>query len=261
MIKSPIYYTGNKYKLLSQILPFIPTNINTFVDVFGGSGTVLFNVIAKHHIYNEINPKVYELFKLIQENPLDKILFQINQWGLDNTNTQAYLNARNDYNINPTPIKLFSLICHSFSNQIRFNKNGGFNLPFGRRTITSQTIDNFIDVGKFFDVNDITTYNLDFIDIPISPGSFLYCDPPYLNSCATYNEKDGWNDESENVLRNFLCNYDGMWALSNEIVKNFTLIDWANSNGYTTHKLNYSYKSCNYQRKCDKTEEVLITNY
>ena len=36
MIKSPLNYTGRKYKLLPQILPYFPSNINTFVDMFCG---------------------------------------------------------------------------------------------------------------------------------------------------------------------------------------------------------------------------------
>lgn len=35
-IKSPLNYTGGKYKLLPQIIPMLPSNINTFVDLFGG---------------------------------------------------------------------------------------------------------------------------------------------------------------------------------------------------------------------------------
>ena len=42
-IKSPINYIGNKYKLISQIEPLFPRKINKFIDVFGGSGTVLIN--------------------------------------------------------------------------------------------------------------------------------------------------------------------------------------------------------------------------
>ena len=35
-IKSPINYTGGKYRLLNKIIPLFPENINTFVDFFGG---------------------------------------------------------------------------------------------------------------------------------------------------------------------------------------------------------------------------------
>lgn len=46
-IKSPINYVGNKYKLIEQMIGLFPEKIKTFVDVFGGSGTVLINVRAR----------------------------------------------------------------------------------------------------------------------------------------------------------------------------------------------------------------------
>ena len=57
-IKSPLNYVGGKYKLLSQILPLFPSNINTFVDLFGGGGNVIVNVKAEHCIYNDILKQV-----------------------------------------------------------------------------------------------------------------------------------------------------------------------------------------------------------
>lgn len=50
-IKSPIFYMGNKYKLLDQLIPFFPTDINVFYDIFGGSGVVSANVSAKYIKY------------------------------------------------------------------------------------------------------------------------------------------------------------------------------------------------------------------
>ena len=35
-VKSPLNYTGGKHKLLPQILPLFPEEINTFVDLFTG---------------------------------------------------------------------------------------------------------------------------------------------------------------------------------------------------------------------------------
>ena len=37
-IQSPLNYTGGKYKLLNQLIPLFPKNINTFIDLFGGGG-------------------------------------------------------------------------------------------------------------------------------------------------------------------------------------------------------------------------------
>ena len=41
MIQSSIHYMGNKFKLLPQMLPYFPKNINKFYDLFGGSGSTL----------------------------------------------------------------------------------------------------------------------------------------------------------------------------------------------------------------------------
>jgi hypothetical protein len=37
-IKSPLNYTGGKYKLLPQLLEVFPKQVDTFVDLFAGGG-------------------------------------------------------------------------------------------------------------------------------------------------------------------------------------------------------------------------------
>lgn len=38
-VKSPLNYTGGKYKLLDDIIPLFPIKVDTFVDVFAGGST------------------------------------------------------------------------------------------------------------------------------------------------------------------------------------------------------------------------------
>ena len=52
-IASPLNYTGGKYKLLPQIFPLFPDNVNTFVDIFCGGCNVGINVNAQHIICND----------------------------------------------------------------------------------------------------------------------------------------------------------------------------------------------------------------
>lgn len=44
LIKSPLNYTGGKYKLLPQILSFFPEKVPLFIDLFCGGGNVGINV-------------------------------------------------------------------------------------------------------------------------------------------------------------------------------------------------------------------------
>lgn len=64
-IKSPLNYTGGKYKLLPQILPLFPKEINTFYDLFGGGFNVGINANAHKVIYNDINSYVVNLLQYI----------------------------------------------------------------------------------------------------------------------------------------------------------------------------------------------------
>ena len=45
--QSAINYTGGKFKLIPQLLPLFPSNINNFYDVFAGGANVTINVQAK----------------------------------------------------------------------------------------------------------------------------------------------------------------------------------------------------------------------
>ena len=53
MIQSPLNYTGGKYKLLPQILPLFPKDIDVFVDLFCGGCNVGVNVESNRVIYND----------------------------------------------------------------------------------------------------------------------------------------------------------------------------------------------------------------
>ena len=97
----------------------------------------------------------------------------------------------------------------------------------------------------------------------------VYCDPPYLITCASYNEQDGWSETEERQLLNLLdeLNNNGIkFALSNVLENkgnsNDILKEW--SKKYTVHYLNNTYGNCNYHTKdksMNSTVEVLITNY
>lgn len=98
-VKSPIFYMGNKYKLLDQIIPLFPDNINIFYDLFGGSGCMSANVIANKVIYNEINDNIVNLFKLFINNTPEEInstiLTYINKYNLNTEGTDVRQNNPN----------------------------------------------------------------------------------------------------------------------------------------------------------------------
>lgn len=68
MIRSPIVYTGSKYRLLGQLLPLFPKNIDVFYDVFCGSCTVSLNSKANKHICNDIITPLIGLYDYLKNS-------------------------------------------------------------------------------------------------------------------------------------------------------------------------------------------------
>ena len=284
-IKSPMNYTGGKYKLLPQILPLFPTEINTFVDLFTGGGNIAVNVNANKIIANDNETHVIDIYKAFQngydsvEGIINAIESYIAKYNLSIDNTEGFNKLRNDYNSNPfksnyiTSTVLYVLICYSFNHQFRFNSKGEFNMPFGKnRSQWNDTMKkNLINFHKAITEKNIIFTNKDFNELKIdklSSNDFVYCDPPYLITCATYNEKDCWNENSERKLLELLDKLNSQsvkFALSNVLFTkgktNDILIEW--SQKYNVHHLDYTYQNCNYHTKDkeSKPDEVLITNY
>ena len=76
-IKSCLNYTGGKFKLLDQILPLFPKDINTFVDIFCGGANVGINVNANKIICNDKQSQVISLFKMLKEYDKDTVTISI----------------------------------------------------------------------------------------------------------------------------------------------------------------------------------------
>ena len=277
-------YTGGKYKLLPQILPLFPTEINTFVDLFTGGGNIAVNVNANKIIANDFEPHIIDIYKTFQKYEIEELIktieLAIQRFGLTIENADNFNNFRTYYNKHIEdgysfimPIMLYVLICYSFNHQFRFNSKGEFNMPFGKnRSQWNDTMKkNLINFHKAITEKNIIFTNNDFNELKIdklSSNDFVYCDPPYRITCATYNEKDGWNETCEKNLLELLDKLNSQnvkFALSNVLFSkgktNDILIEW--SNKYVVHHLDYTYQNCNYHTKDkeSKPDEVLITNY
>ena len=306
MIQSPLNYTGGKFKLLPQILPLFPQNINVFIDLFCGGCNVGLNVDCDLVIYNDLNPNLlylYNTLKNLDKQAIMDWIYQIikkyelslvskygyahynceSNSGVGNYNRDKFLKLRTDFNEKHAKgtidyyyyIMLYVIIVYAFNNQIRFNSNGEFNLPVGKRDFNNKMehklsifIDRIQEQNCRFTCFDFR----DFDTSALTAKDFVYVDPPYLITCATYNEQGGWGEIEEKDLLAFLDklhNQGVRFALSNVFrskgKENHILLEWVNSNTqkYKVISLNYSYSNSNYQTKdkSSRTEEVLIINY
>ncbi|MFL4359520.1 Dam family site-specific DNA-(adenine-N6)-methyltransferase [Streptococcus uberis] len=280
-IKSPLNYIGGKYKLLEQILPHFPTDIETFIDVFSGGANVGINVQAKKHIFNDMNYRINEMFRYFQKqdpvNLVQKIEQRIVDWDLSKTNEEAFLSFRKMYNENPNPLDLYILSSFSYNYQFRFNNSMEFNNPFGRnRSHFSENMKN--NLLNF--VTKLQTLNATFSDCyfnefdfsKLSSKDFVYLDPPYLITTGSYNDgKRGFSDWGEQqekdmyLLLKELTDKNIKFALSNVLIHkgkhNKLLEEFIKDENIFVEFLNFSYKNSSYNTAKQDSIEVLVTNY
>ncbi len=301
IIPSALNYTGGKYKLLSQMLPLFPKDVDKAVDLFCGGCNVGINIDCNKVQFNDSNKYLMGLLDTFRRLPKDDIfkwlyaaidtynLSLVSKYGyehygcesskgLGSYNKSGYNKLREDFNGKAEEddeyfLMLYLLIVYSFNNQLRFNKKGEFNLPVGKRDFNSkmqEKLEGFLDRIKS---GDYSFTNGDFRKIELdefTDKSFFYADPPYLITCATYNERDGWTEKDEKDLLLYLEKLDERgirFALSNVLEskgkKNEILADWIKQHKkFKAIPLDYDYSNSNYHTKRDGvTKEVLVINY
>ena len=284
-IKSPLNYIGGKTKILDQILPLFPKQINTFVDLFAGGCNVGINVDAKKVYFNDNLTHLVDMYKRFKSDDLNDILnhinSRVNEFDLSLTNETGYKTVRQVYNNEKNPLDLFVLIAHSFNHQIRFNNKQEFNNPFGRERSSfngnmKRNLETFISKLKKMKV-EFTNKCFEVFDYSfLNENDFVYCDPPYLITTGSYNDGKrgfkGWTEKEERALLNKLDELNKkkiMFALSNVLdhkgKSNEILKGWLKNNPqYKVNYINFNYSNSNYQtivRDKKASVEVLITNY
>lgn len=285
MIKSPIFYMGNKERLIKKgLIELFPNNINTFIDLFCGSGVVSLNVNAKNKILIDNDINIINLINYFKNNNPNNVIKDveeiINNYQLPTFSTDArkfkgdrnifkekYNILKNDYNNSKSIKLLYVLNIFSNSHMLRFNSRGEFNMPFGNGYFTDKCKENILNNTY----NELTTLiNSDFRDINIDllkKDDFIYLDPPYLNTDATYNENKGWSINDENDLYKIcekLNNKGIKFGLSNVFqnkgIENKKIIQWCEDNNWNVYLFDkFTYCACGKGNADSK--EVFITNY
>lgn len=287
---SPIFYMGNKKKLIKKgLIDLFPENINVFVEPFGGTGIVSMNTNANMYLINDNNKFLYDLYNLFKNTDSEKIIKhiegRIEEFNLPKERTKrnifkdkekieeykkAYINFRNYTNETKNILDYYTLMFFAFSQQPRFNSKGDFNMPYGMDCFSENNKEYIRNGCKFFSQNNIRIFNDTFENFDIDmmdENDFIYLDPPYLNTTATYNENNGWTIANEEKLYEFCeeLNKRGLkFGISNMFsqrnTQNKMLIEWCNKNKWNVYNFkDMKYSACG--KGDNKAKEVFICNY
>lgn len=194
-LKSPVKWVGGKTWISGYISDFIAVNPSErFVEPFAGGMAVALKVSLRKALINDINPHLINLYNQIKIGLASNITMEY-----DSKRYYHYRALFNELilqgNINDrqTALLFFYLNKTCYNGMCRFNKKGGFNVPFGKYT----NVNYDLDFGKYkeqFSNWDFT--NSDFETLKINQSDFLFVDPPYDDSFTSYSPGGfTWEDQ------------------------------------------------------------------
>lgn len=183
-------WAGGKYGLVEDIQRHLPP-ARKLVEPFVGAGSVFLNTDYDNYLLADINPDLINLYNLLKERP-EEYISEAKRWFVaENNRKEAYLDIRAEFN--KTDDVMYRSLAFLYMNRFgfnglcRYNKKGGFNVPFGsykKPYFPEAELEFFAEKAKK------ATFVCEGYPETFSrarKGSVVYCDPPYAPLSNTAN--------------------------------------------------------------------------
>jgi DNA adenine methylase len=221
----PIKSQGIKTKLVPWIQSIIPTDFSgTWIEPFMGTGAVALNVAPRRAILCDTNPHLINFYNgiasgKITPNIVKEFLICEGETLLSKGEDHYYF-IRERFNAEHSPLDFLFINRAGFNGMIRFNRKGGFNIPFCRKphrfaqAYVTKIVNQVAWAAKVIQAKDFTFKCQDFKKTieDATPSDVIYCDPPYIGRHVDY--YNGWGEVEEQALFKSLSAYSGKFILS-----------------------------------------------
>lgn len=253
-LKAPFGWVGGKTQLAKDIIDLIPEDHRTYVEVFGGAGSVLYQKEpSRLEVFNDINSELINLHRIIRNNPQSLNMYlndlPISRDIFQDIKTKT-LKGRN--NIEKAAFYFYQLT-QSFGSK---GDNFAMAAKSGRKP--KNIYRSFKAVSERLKL--VTIENMSFeklIPLYDKEDSFFCVDPPYVSTESYCKNTGGFGVVEHERLAELLSNVEGRFLLSyndNELVRKL----YKDYNILSTKEVKYTLSS---SRKAKKVNELFITNY
>ena len=221
----PIKCQGIKTKLVPLILQNLERDPNgLWIEPFFGSGVVALNVAPKQALLTDSNPHLIDFYQAIKEGEVTGLVvrefLECEGRKLSAHGKDYYYEVRDRFNAVHSPLDFLFLNRSCFNGVIRFNKSGGFNVPFCHKPerFRQAYITKIVNqVEAFQTVMRQGEWELKCQEYSTTvqqagAADFIYCDPPYVGRHVDY--YDSWDEEEELSLYRALKDSPARFILS-----------------------------------------------
>jgi len=211
-MRSALKWAGGKKKVINDIASLLPTKgKRRLVEPFVGGGSVFLNFEFKEYLLIDMNQDLISLFNLIKNQPDRFIADSAKFFNGENNQPEKYYEFRNQFNQSTDPYERSLLFLylnrHGYNGLCRYNKSGGYNVPFGRYKhpyFPQKELEFFSEKAQkatFIQGDFETAFS------QLRADDVVYCDPPYspINRTSNFTAYAGNSFTDEDQLRLVNC--------------------------------------------------------
>jgi len=182
-----VKWSGGKSDEIKQFAKYIPSNIDTYLEPFIGGGSVYFHLAPAKAVISDVHKELIDLYQSVRDGHAQ----EIHQFMVLNPNNETtYYQVRDKMVINSAldnAKRFYYLRKTCFRGMLRYNKQGKFNIPFGRydkinySELLNPAYHQLLAQTEIFKVGFeyiFENYN--------DPANFMFLDPPYDSEFTDY---------------------------------------------------------------------------
>ena len=176
-------WAGGKYSLVEKINAQLPV-ANKLIEPFVGAGSVFLNSDYPHYVLNDINPDLISLYNLLKQQP-DVLINDLKAFFTPEHNEEAtYYALREEFNQTTDEhyraLLFVYLNRHGYNGLCRYNKSGGYNVPFGKYKKPYFPEDELLIFAEKAQKAIFICEGYRQTFARAQHGDVIYCDPPYV---------------------------------------------------------------------------------
>ncbi len=186
-LKPIIKWSGGKTDEIKLFKQYFPSNYNIYLEPFIGGGSVYFYIAPNRAVISDVHSELIDLYQNIKDGKSNEIIAFMDE---NKNDEDTYYNIRDNMIINNSldSAKRFYYqrkIC--FRGMMRYNKNGKFNIPFGKyKTINYEDLKNK-KYKELLQNTEILNKDYEYIFQNYNDeNNFMFLDPPYDSEFTDY---------------------------------------------------------------------------
>ena len=186
-LKPLIKWSGGKSDEIKNFEKYFPLNFERYIEPFVGGGSVYFYLNKDNSVISDIHKELIDLYRNIGNgNSKDIYEFMEN----NKNDEETYYKIRDEMEIKDdldNAKRFYYQRKTCFRGMMRYNKNGKFNIPFGKyKTINYNELMNK-DYEKLLNNTEILNEDFEFIFNKYNDeNNFMFLDPPYDSNFTDY---------------------------------------------------------------------------